>query len=167
MAALPPDSRYVTGEVPPEMRDGLGGAEDVVAQPTAREIVDLDGTPTQLTQFKVPRPPHIPAGPPRVPPGFELPATPYNAQPAGSLQYDFPLFPAVQCRVTLQGEATADHLEQLLDYISVACKRLREQEMRDANRPKRERAPERVEGVDAAPKRKRRGVPQPDQRPKQ
>jgi hypothetical protein len=49
-----------------------------------------------------------------------------------TLRYDFPLLPGVQCTIHFQGDLTADHLEQLQDYIGVACKRLREQ----AGRPK-------------------------------
>ena len=132
MAGLPPDGVYVTAPLPPEMRVGV--EPGVVAEPTA-EITDIDGMPAQLTRIRAERPAHIPAGPPRVPAGFEFEA-PRQAVQQGTLQYDFPLLPAVQCRIIFQGEVTADHLEQVLDYLTVACKRLREQEMRDVNKPK-------------------------------
>jgi hypothetical protein len=126
------------------MRTGVEAG--VVAEPTA-EIIDTDGMPAQLTRIRAERPAHIPAGPPRVSQGFEFDARPSPMPqpfiPQGTLQYDFPLLPGVQCRVVFQGDVTADHLEQLLDYLGVACKRLREQEAR----PKRI-----VEKVDAKPK---------------
>jgi hypothetical protein len=114
------------------MRTGV--EPGVVAEPTG-EIVDIDGMPAQLTRIRAERPAHIPAGPPRVPQGFEFEA-PRAPLPQGTLQYDFPLLPAVQCRVIFQGDVTADHLEQLSDYLGVACKRLREQEARKAATPK-------------------------------
>lgn len=120
MGLAVPDGRYVTGDVPAEMR--VEGIETEIATPTSG--MDPDGTPTSLTHFRMPRPDHIPAGPPKISP---MP----NAAIAGQLQYDFPLLPGVQCRVIFQGDVTADHLEQLGDYLQVACKRLREQQARD------------------------------------
>src|ERR1019366_2260278 len=131
MAGLPPDGSYVTAPLPLEMRTGVeaGG----VAEPTP-EIIDTDGMRAQLTRIRAGRPAHIPAGPPRVPQGFEFDARPSPIPqpfiPQGTLQYDFPLLPAVQCRVGFQGDVTADHLDQLSDYLGVAGKRLREQEAR-------------------------------------
>ena len=130
MAGLPPDSRYVTAEVPPEMRVGadLGPAE--VAPPTA--AIDLDGQAVQITRIRVPRPDHIPAGAPKLAP---LPDAPpqqprLDSAPIQGLQYDFPLLPGVQCRIILQGTVTADHLEQLCSYLTVAVNKVREQEGR-------------------------------------
>ena len=123
MGGLPPDQAYVTAPLPPEMRAGV--EPGVVAEPTA-DITDIDGMPAQLTRIRAERPAHIPAGPPRVPAGFEFEAQRPAVQ-QGTLQYDFPLLPAVQCRIIFQGEVTADHLEQVLDYLTVACNRLRKQ----------------------------------------
>ena len=127
MAGLPSDSRYVTGNVPPEMREGAEiGAHDVAA-PT--EIVTVpDGQTAQITRLRFPKPDHIPAGPPKLdplsaadyPPGFTVASN-------RALRYDFPLFPGVQCRVVFEGDATADHLEQLCEYLNVACQKLRAQ----------------------------------------
>ena len=133
MAGFPDDGKYITASVPDEMRQGVELAD--VAAPTA--VTDIDGQPAQLTRITFPRPDHIPAGPPRILGHLEG-SSPETRMPVpGTLQYDFPLFPAVQCRVTFQGEPTADHLDQLADYIAVACKRLREQEGRDAKRDSR------------------------------
>src|ERR1039458_2975555 len=126
MAGLPSDSRYVTGNVPPEMREGAEiGAHDVAA-PT--EIVtDPDGQTAQITRLRFPKPDHIPSGPPKL---GELDADNRPVLlPASNraLRYDFPLFPGVQCRVVFEGEATADHLEQLCEYLNVACQKLRAQ----------------------------------------
>ena len=149
MAGLPPNGSYVTAPLPLEMRTGVEAG--VVAEPTA-EIIDTDGMPAQLTRIRAERPAHIPAGPPRVSQGFEFDARPSPIPqpfiPQGTLQYDFPLLPAVQCRVVFQGEVTADHLEQLLDYLTVACGRLRKQAVEGPQaRPKRA-----MEKVDAKPK---------------
>jgi len=131
MGGLPPDSRYITGGVPSEMREGVEITEAEVA-PATGLVEDVDGTPTQITRIRIPRPPDIPAGPPRFTQLASNPgATAINAP--GFLQYDFPLLPGVQCKVMLQGEPTAAHLEQLCDYLQVACKRLRQQEADDRN----------------------------------
>lgn len=127
MAGLPRDQDYVTGGLPPEMREGVNVAVDI-APPTA--ISDIDGQPAQLTRVTFPRPDYIPPGPPRV--ADQDTSSSLLATNGSTLQYDFPLLPGVQCRVIFQGELTADHLEQLSDYLGVACKRLREQAGRDA-----------------------------------
>lgn len=122
-----PDSAYITGDLPDEMRSGVQVGVDVAA-PTG--IVDVDGVPAQLTRIRLERPAHIPAGPPRI----SLPEQPapnsfqHSSQPANFLVYDFPLLPGVQCRVELRGEPSAAHLEQLVEYLTVACRKLREQE---------------------------------------
>ena len=159
MAGLPPDGSYVTAPLPPEMRTGVEAG--VVAEPTA-EIIDTDGMPAQLTRIRAERPAHIPAGPPRVPQGFEFDARPSPIPqpfiPQGTLQYDFPLLPAVQCRVVFQGDVTADHLEQLLDYLTVACNRLRKQ----GKLPKVEAANERSLLWDPLTNGRRRKKEKPD-----
>ncbi len=163
MATSPPDNLYVTGDVPAEMRQGVELGPNDVARPTGQttteETVDIDGTPTTLTRIRLPRPDNIPAGAPKFTPPA-LATTPLQ----GSLSYDFPLLPGVQCRVVFQGEVTGDHLEQLLDYLTVACNRLRTQQARerkeseDAGR-KTESVPE-VRGRQSRPRSK--VLPRPD-----
>src|SRR6185437_526195 len=97
MAGLPPDGAYITANLPPEMR--VEGVE--IAPPT--QVEDIDGVPTSLTRVSVPRPAHIPSGPPRAAIALEPPAMPIMPM-ASQLQYDFPLLPGVQCRVMFQGE---------------------------------------------------------------
>lgn len=137
MATSPPDNLYVTGDVPAEMRQGVELGPHDVAAPTAVSVddtIDVDGVPTTLTRIRMPRPDNIPATP-----RFDMfPARPAaSVSPpsgaAGILSYDFPLLPGVQCHVTFQGEVTADHLEQLLDYLGVACKWLRTQQRMEKN----------------------------------
>ena len=127
-----PDGRYVTAEVPPEMREGVELDPGVVALPTGaqsvRRVVEPDGQEATLTQLRFERPAGLPARPllaPMVeaPRAIEVSSAPQTKR----LRYDFPLLPGVQCSVQFEGEVTADHLEQLQDYIGVACKRLREQ----------------------------------------
>ena len=129
MALAPPDSAYITAPVPPEMRDGLDGTE--VAPPTAG--IDTDGTPTTITRIHAPRPTHIPP-----PSAFRIAEAPLPMpQPvAGTLQFAFALLPGVQCHLTLTGPAGADHLEQLCEYLTVACRRIREQEKQDGAKSK-------------------------------
>lgn len=132
---MPTDARFITGAVPPEMREGTELTDADVAKPTERMIIDSDGVPAQLTQIRIPRPAHIPAGPPRVDP-FEHTIVPFPQAAAGALRYDFPLFPDVQVHVEFRGSATADHLEQLTELLTVQCKKLREQEARRAAEPR-------------------------------
>lgn len=132
MATSPPDNLYVTGDVPAEMRQGVELGPNDVARPTGQttteETVDIDGTPTTLTRIRLPRPDNIPPGAPKLTP---LPNNGDLTPIRGTLSYDFPLLPGVQCRVVFQGEVTGDHLEQLLDYLTVACNRLRTQQARE------------------------------------
>lgn len=129
MSGLPNEGMYVTGHLPPEMR-----TEGVELIPPTAIVDDVDGVPTQLTRVRLERPAHIPRVPVESTTGFGHGAQ--NLEVGGArmvgivektLQYDFPLLPGVQCRVIFQGDLTADHLEQLGDYLNVACKRLREQ----------------------------------------
>lgn len=132
MSVAVPDSAYITAPVPDAMREGMDLAADV-ARPTGMALSTddtikveegtRDGDP--LIRVRLPRPAHIPAGPPKL-----APVTPQPVAFTGALSYDFPLLPAVQCRISFAGDVTADHLEQLLCYLDVACKKLREQEAR-------------------------------------
>ncbi len=130
MAGLPPDSRYVTAGVPPEMREGTELTEADVAKPTERIVAGVDGVTEQITQVRIPRPAHIPATP-----RFDA-LEPTDDTPimlprlSHALRYDFPLFPDVQVRVVFEGNATADHLEQLTELLNVQCQKLRAQEQR-------------------------------------
>ena len=128
MAGLPPDSRYVTGGVPPEMRQGTDLTPGVeVAAPT-ETVIDPDGTTAQITRMRFPRPENLPA-----PKRYDEPADDRPLLIPGasrSLRYDFPLFPDVQCRIVFEGPATADHLDQLCEYLTVARDKLKEQQAR-------------------------------------
>ena len=127
MGGLPPDSRYVTGGVPPEMRQGTELTDSDVARPTERFEPGVDGVTEQIQQIRVPRPDHIPATP-RFEPTDDRPLLIPGA--SRSLRYDFPLFPDVQCRIVFEGPATADHLDQLCEYLTVARDKLKEQQAR-------------------------------------
>lgn len=117
-----PDGRYVTGILPPEMRDGIVEGVDVAA-PT--QITDLDGAPTELTRISIPRPANIPTGPPKYSEPILLP-TPGGPPPSTvSLSYDLPLFPGVQCQIRFFGEATSEHILQLVEFLQVATKKLK------------------------------------------
>jgi len=129
MAGLPPDSRYVTAPVPAEMREGTELTDADVAKPTERMGVDPDGVPATITQIRLPRPAHIPSGPPKFDP-LEITDDVPLPRSGRALRYDFPLFPGVQVRVVFEGDATADHLEQLVDLLTGQCSRLRAQETR-------------------------------------
>ncbi len=132
MAGLPPDSRYVTATVPLEMREGTELTENDVAKPTERIVAGVDGVTEQITQVRIPRPAHIPSGPPKLGP-LEVDDEPLRMLPHPSgraLRYDFPLFPDVQVRVIFEGNATADHLEQLSELLNLQCQKLRAQETR-------------------------------------
>lgn len=127
MAGLPPDSRYVTGGVPAEMREGVDLIPGVeVAASTERAAIDVDGVSAQISQLRFARPDNIPAGPLRVDDDLPLP----RQTATRALRYDFPLFPDVQVRVSFEGNATADHLEQLVELLTVQCSKLRTQEQR-------------------------------------
>ena len=128
-ASLPPDSRYVTAPVPAEMREGTELTDADVAKPTERMGVDPDGVQAQITQIRVRRPDHIPAGAPKLDP-LEISDDVPLPRSGRALRYDFPLFPSVQVRVVFEGDATADHLEQLVDLLTNQCSRLRAQETR-------------------------------------
>lgn len=135
-AALPPDSRYVTGNVPAEMREGVELTPGVEVAPPTEIVDDVDGAPTQITRYRVARPDHIPAGAPKLDPVEPAADRPLFVPGATkSLRYDFPLFPDVQCRIVFEGPATADHLDQLCEYLTVARDKLREQQARAAARP--------------------------------
>lgn len=130
---MPHDGQFITGELPAEMREGvdMGDPEIPGVRVTTTQPMGDDGG---IVQVRIPRPAHIPPpNPASMPPGYEFKPTPTATQIAqGVLTYDFPLLPGVQSHIALVGPATADHLEQLVDYLSVAVKRLREQEKRDA-----------------------------------
>lgn len=124
----PTDSQYVTGDIPVEMREGIETDElALLGVKVAHQATNEGG----LTRVSIGRPAHIPpANPAAMPPGFQY--APVPVHPGGQvLTYDFPLLPGVQAHIALVGETTADHLEQLVDYLTVACKRLREQEGRN------------------------------------
>lgn len=164
MAGTPSDARFITGGVPPEMREGADLTPGVeVAAPTAR--VGADGVEEHITQVRIPRPAHIPAGPPKVDPD-DAPVPMPRRERSIYLRYEFPLFPDIQCIVEFQGNATADHLEQLTSLLNVQCEKLREQERRRQERvdrmlsdaPARKTSPRKVrikkeiaDGNDATP----------------
>lgn len=125
---MPADSQFITGSVPNEMREGLDLGVDIAP---ATEAVDIDGTPAQLTRVSFPKPAHIPPPVRIAPTGEERPLS----EPRRSLRYDFPLFPDVQVHVEFQGNANADHLEQLTELLNVQCRKLREQEQRRVAAP--------------------------------
>lgn len=115
-----PDSRYVTGEVPVEMRGGEGIEEGVVAAPTG------DPGGAQLLRLRIPRPENIPAySPPQ-------PSVASFTPPEGGavLHYMFGLLPGVQCEIRMTGNATASHLEQLIEMLGVQARRMRSGEGR-------------------------------------
>lgn len=129
MAGLPPDGRYLTGEVPAEMREGIELVPGVdVAAPTSRVEQGVDGVEEHITHVRLPRPAHIPAGPPKLDPIHVDDDGSVPLPRSRALRYDFPLFPDVQVSVAFQGNATADHLEQLTELLNVQCRKLREQE---------------------------------------
>ena len=136
MAGMPPDSRYVTATVPAEMKAGAEITDGVeVAAPTS--AIAADGVEERITQIRFPRPAHIPAGAPKLGPVDDGGAV-LLPRPAGTeLRYDFALLPGVQCRIQLIGDATADHIEQLVAYLTVACEKIREQEARQPRKPER------------------------------
>lgn len=139
MAGLPPDGAYVTGQVPPEMREGVELGPADVAQPTHRMGLGPDGVTEQISEIRIPRPDHIPATPPIW--NDDAPV-PLPRPSRGTLRYEFPLFPDVQVTVAFQGNATADHLEQLTELLNVQCRKLREQEeFRRAHPPAVPRTP--------------------------
>lgn len=128
MGGGPSDGRFITGNVPPEMREGVDLTPGVeVAAPTERRFaVDPDGTTAQISQMRYPRPDHISAPPPLSIVGGD--DVPLPRPRRATLRYEFPLFPDVQVTVEFQGNATADHLEQLTSLLNVQCGVLRQQE---------------------------------------
>ncbi len=144
MAGLPPDSRYVTGNVPNEMREGVDLGPNEVAAPTSRIENGVDGVEEHITHVRMPRPAHIPTGPPRLD-SIHVEDDGTIPLPRGrALRYDFPLFPDVQVSVSFQGNATADHLEQLTELLNVQCKKLREQEARRRDEAARTPPPRKI-----------------------
>jgi hypothetical protein len=132
MAGMPSDGRFVTGTVPPEMREGVELIEGVeVAAPTHRTAMGPDGVTEHIEQIRLPRPAHIPPGPPKLDASESEIILP-RSRLIGTLRYDFPLFPGVQVSVSFSGDATADHLEQLVELLSAQCSKLRQQEQRRA-----------------------------------
>src|SRR5215472_1820616 len=147
MALTPRDSQYISGEVPREML-----AEGVEVETTGIPQLDADGTPTHLTRISVPRPAMLPTPPtlPAVSAQLNSPQSTLGLVPQ-TLAYDFPLFPGVQCRIVLTGDARAAHLEQLREYIDVAARRLREEECRSTTEPRPARTSGRHGKKTAAP----------------
>ena len=131
-----PDRLFVTNELPPEMRPAEGIEEGVLAKPTG-VVHDRDGITREILRISAPRPDHIPQL------SMPLPALATNtARPAategGVLSYAFALLPGVQCQLTLTGKAGADHLEQLIEILSVQCRRMRAYEARPPTRHRRD-----------------------------
>lgn len=127
MPRMPTERDYITGMVPREMLADGDPTADNSDVPEGMTVVNEAG----LTRVTIPSPPFIP---PRAPTELQSNALPTRGAPA--LTFDFGLLPDVQCHLELRGPATADHLEQLVEYLTVAVRKLREQE----GRPKMVRA---------------------------
>lgn len=145
-----PDSAYITATVPDGMREGMDVSADV-ARPTGMAVSTddtikveegtRDGEP--IMRVRLPRPAHIPAGPPKLSPALTPdPEKGLVLFGAKSLHYYFPLFPGVQCRVSLEGEASFEHLEQLIEVLNVQARKMREQAERPTKTNKKVAKPD-------------------------
>lgn len=146
MARLPNDGEYITAGVPREM---LSGEVEGDGLPQG---VSVDSQPG-LTQIRIPSPPDLGMVSPQ--PMIRRPVLPdpigiVAAEPIRPLTFDFALLPDVQCHLELRGPATADHLEQLVSYLTVAVEKIRQQEAR---------------GERAVKSEKRRGVEEASRQP--